>query len=158
SLTASWTIDSFLSEADSTALTFQLIFDTDGSSGTGTTIGGMPGIDEILTVNLSGIYPFEPQAGLGDASLTDVATPLTVPLAPPRVERIEAVVDADSGEIAPIPIRDRVEVTFGLRDLHLSAAEIPYAARAWADATPLDVDQTSTFQFTWIPLDSTTIE
>lgn len=74
---------------------YAYFFNTDNNNNTGTTAAGLfPGIDKVVFVEPSGLFPFTGSAGSIQSRIVDVATNQTTPLPPGIVKRIYKIKDA----------------------------------------------------------------
>jgi hypothetical protein len=71
----------------------EVLFDSDNSQATGSTVGSRQGVDKILEVRLRGRFPFTGADGTMTATLFDVASATSSLLDPGIVDRVELVLD-----------------------------------------------------------------
>lgn len=85
---------------------YAYFFNTDNNNNTGITAAGLfPGIDKVVFIEPSGLYPFIGSAGSVQSKMIDVATNQETPLPPGVVERIYKIRDAFAGGLPGIANR-----------------------------------------------------
>jgi hypothetical protein len=106
---------------------FQLFFDTDNNPTTGGSFGTFTGIDKVLTITISGTYPFA--MGGFAATLTDVASNTATTLAPGSVMRLSKIIDTDSTPVV-VDWIDSINQSVPFPSFGFSATRIPVGIQA----------------------------
>jgi hypothetical protein len=122
---------------------FELFFDTDNNPATGGNFGTFTGIEKVLTITISGTYPFA--TGGMTATLTDVASNTTTSLTPGSVIRLSKIIET-SGPPTIADWIDSINQSVPFTSFGFSAARIPVGIQA-TDLNTNAVDQAS-FVFT----------
>jgi len=84
---------------DHVEATYLIYYDTDNNKDTGFVIGDFVGIDKIITLDVSGKFPFTGSDGIIDGTIMDTATERTSELA---TSYVTAIFLADSGRENPL--------------------------------------------------------
>jgi len=110
---------------------FQMFFDTDNNPATGGTFGAFRGIDKVLTITLTGQFPFTAPIGSLTAALLDVASGTSTPLTPGNVQRLQFIIDSlNPNPPASQNLNDSINQSVPLPLLGLSAGTVPTGVRA----------------------------
>jgi hypothetical protein len=110
---------------------FETFFNTDNNPATGKTFGSFQGADKVLTVTLTGTFPFTAPAGSMTASLLDVASGAVTPLAPGSVLRLQEIVDSLSQNPPPAEdFIDSINQSVPLSMLAIKSLQVPVGIRA----------------------------
>lgn len=101
---------------------YAYFLNTDNNNGTGIIAAGLfHGIDKVVFVEPSGLFPFTDSAGSVQSRIVDVATNQMTPLPPGIVERIYKIKDAfDSGLPGAVNVYDSIH-----QDIPMSLLDIP---------------------------------
>jgi hypothetical protein len=105
---------------------FQMFFDTDNNPATGGTFGAFSGIDKVLTISLTGTFPF---AGSMTATLLDVPSGTSITLAPGSVLRLSRILEANV-PTAPRDWVDSINQSVPFSAFGFSSSHIPIGIRA----------------------------
>jgi hypothetical protein len=127
---------------------FEMFFDTDDDVATGATFGTFAGIDKVLTIALTGQFPFTAPAGTMATTLLDVASGTVTTLEPGRVDRLQIHRDGPAGPMVA-DSGDAIRQSFSLPFLGALADQVPIGVRATSLDTG-EVDETA-FVFDFRP-------
>lgn len=123
---------------------YAYFFNTDNNNTTGIDGAGLfPGIDKVVFIELSGVYPFTDPSSTIQSQIIDVATDQAQPLPQAKVERIYKIMDfADGGKPKTNDIYDTIHQEIPVESLSLNVPPSQPVIQGGIQSFDFNTDQT----------------